>query len=327
MKITAQQVDGLLQKLDSLCSIFIYGKEDSLVRDILAKIKNHAVSYEILEMDVAAIKKDPASLADAALSIGLFGDKSLLIIRNAGDFLAKIIESISQYQNSNTIIAIAEEAPPSSSMRKLHEAHSKMASIAIYEPDASQIPAIIRQKLTQKNIEAEQEAILLLQDFVMENNLSMLDSELEKISLYLDGEIFSAEDANLLLAMAENDDVEELVMLVADKNYANIIIKMEKIKNHKIQPITIIRYLLNYFFRLLVVKNSANEEQVIATMRPPIFFKKLPIFKKHVKIWSEQELMNIIARIFMAEKSIKLSNYGDMAYEILLVELLESGIS
>ena len=68
----------------------------------------------------------------------------------------------------------------------------------------------------------------------------------------------------------------------------------------------LITYLLEHFFRLLVIKIKIREgidvSSAIKQLRPPIFFKNLPEFKQQLKMFSISELKLVIKKLLISKQ-------------------------
>ena len=78
--------------------------------------------------------------------------------------------------------------------------------------------------------------------------------------------------------------------------------------------VKLITYLLEHFFRLLVIKIKIYEGIDVSTaikqLRPPIFFKKLPEFKQQLKIFSISELNLVIKKLLISKQEFIRGNWS-----------------
>ena len=82
--------------------------------------------------------------------------------------------------------------------------------------------------------------------------------------------------------------------------------------------ILIIRTILNKSKRLLKIRNEVdnnkNIDQVISTIKPPIFWKEKEILKKQAQSWSTNEVKNIIFKINDLEALVKKNTANSMLF-------------
>ena len=66
--------------------------------------------------------------------------------------------------------------------------------------------------------------------------------------------------------------------------------------------------------RLNEVDNNKNIDQVISTIKPPIFWKEKEIVKKQAQSWSTNEVKEIIFKINDLEALVKKNNTNSMLF-------------
>src|SRR3546814_1648200 len=90
---------------------------------------------ERIDLDGAALKIDPARLADEAASISLFGGARWIRVTLAGDEALPAIEGLLQAaQAGNPVIAIGGTLKTSSKILKLALDHKEVLAFASYAP-------------------------------------------------------------------------------------------------------------------------------------------------------------------------------------------------
>src|SRR3546814_7819384 len=91
---------------------------------------------ERIDLDGAALKIDPARLADEAASISLFGGARWIRVTLAGDEALPAIEGLLQAaQAGNPVIAIGGTLRTSSKILKLALDHKEVLAFASYAPE------------------------------------------------------------------------------------------------------------------------------------------------------------------------------------------------
>ena len=59
-----------------------------------------------------------------------------------------------------------------------------------------------------------------------------------------------------------------------------------------------------YSVKKLIMEGVA-ENQAMTQLRPPVFFKNIPIFQQHLRQWSEQALLSVMATLTRIEAESK----------------------
>ena len=53
------------------------------------------------------------------------------------------------------------------------------------------------------------------------------------------------------------------------------------------------------------IQNGMTEQEAVSSLRPPIFFKQLPVFKRHLNEWSIKQLNKLINGLIKLEIECK----------------------
>src|SRR5262245_41845538 len=128
MKIASKAVESFLLKPDGQCrAVLIYGPDLGLIRERAMRIKRSILSenddpFAYVELEESVVLDDPARLADELSAISLMGGKRLILVRDGGDRLTKIIEGAMGFFHENVfLIVMGDELPSRSSLRALFE--------------------------------------------------------------------------------------------------------------------------------------------------------------------------------------------------------------
>jgi DNA polymerase-3 subunit delta len=85
-----------------------------------------------------------------------------------------------------------------------------------------------------------------------------------------------------------------------------------------VSPVAIVRVLLGELMRLKVMAAAVAEmgsvSEAVSAMRPPVFFKKVPVVTKALGLWREPALAQAISAALMAEVACKSTHVPDEAY-------------
>ena len=112
-----------------------------------------------------------------------------------------------------------------------------------------------------------------------------------------------------LTNLSENYNVTELVdnCLAKNKNKINKIMNENNFSND--ETIMIIRTFLSKTKRLYLIKKELEKgidlENIIVNYRPPIFWKDKELVKQQIKLWSYENIQNLISEISDTELNIK----------------------
>ena len=318
MKIAVKAVAGFLAKPDAgAAAALFYGPDSGLSRErsqaVIKKLLGDAPDgMAILDITEARLLADPALLADELSSVSFLAESRVILIRDAGDKLTKILEAASDLMSTDVyIIVLADELGPRSSLRAWFEKAANAASVASYHDEARDIGELVRETLSKANISVGSDVVQYLLS-QLGNDRYVTRQELAKIITYVgDEKSLSLEAARLLTNYNQEPDMDEAVTALADKNLSGLDKALSQLAKEGVAPVAYLRALSRYFMRLYAIKVQAKNssvESVIAGLRPPVFFKQVPILTRHAKAWQCESIAKALGFITAAELACKTSD-------------------
>jgi len=317
MKIGAREVRGFLAKPDKAAAVLLYGPDTGLARersqDIIKTLlgpKPDALS--ILDVSEARLLSDPAMLSDELSAVSLMADKRVILIRDAGDKLTKIIESVSTLLQPDVyVIVLADELTSRSSLRAWFDKAPNVAAIACYHDEARDIGELVHETFSKANISVSSEVVQYLVS-QLGNDRYVTRQELEKILTYIgDDKSLSIDAARQLTDTNRETQMDEAVNALADKNLSGLDKALVGLIKESIPPVAYLRALSRYFQRLYAIKQmtkNSNVEAVIDGLKPPVFYKQKPFLIRHVKQWDAESIAKALTHISAAELACKSSD-------------------
>ena len=299
MQIKPYQVETFINNIATnkeIFAILLYGPESGLISIYQKKIANKIVDnlsdpFLVVNLNEKQLEQDQGLLADEFSAISMLGGRKLIMVDSGNkmtESLKMVFEAPKKQTNfkvigDNFILIVASELDKKSSLRKFAEGSPHIATIACYEDDLTTISAIIRQKFREQNFTFENQIVELLLGKFGKNRQIILN-EMEKLFLFMGknrhitADILQQNIADIAEISAYNF-VEEF----ANRDVKKAILFLEKLFTEKTSPITILRFLNNYFSKLSLVKsNIENGSNLDLEMKiQKVFFKQQPSFKKH----------------------------------------------
>lgn len=209
MKVYADQLSSHLQKpLQGM--IWLSGDEPLQMREASDLVRQACRTQGIAERELHDVDNsfDWRTLANANSSMSLFADKKLIELRmkssKLDDTARKALHAYLDSASSDSLLLLTSPRIEAASTRtqwfKKLEAASIM--VQIYPIDLNRLPRWIQQRMQQKKLQADADAIQLLADRI-EGNLLAADQEIEKLSL-LFGEGAHITADNIARSVADN---------------------------------------------------------------------------------------------------------------------------
>ncbi|NBX03147.1 MAG: DNA polymerase III subunit delta [Alphaproteobacteria bacterium] len=323
MKIAPKLVDNFLQKPDSVHkAALLYGPDSGGVRDRAKKMTAAILGanfdpFALVELPESSLLADHALLSDELSAVSMMAPRRVILIRDGGDKLTKIIDGAASCFNADTfLIVMADELTPRSSLRAWFEKSDVAAALACYRDEVRDIQGLIRKAFDEAKLPLDRE----VGDYLasqLGNDRYVTYQELEKIITYAGGKPVTLADVQALVDYNRETNLDDIVSAVADKN----VIALEKMlmlfAREGMQPVAYLRALQRYFNRLYSLKAQVlagySADQVVAAIRPPVFFRQVPVLTRHIQNWSIDSITRALALLVSAELACKSSDTPALA--------------
>lgn len=299
--------------------LLIYGPDAGLVREradraVLALIGAPDDPFRVAALQSGDLAKDPARLADEMASQSLIGGRRAVRIKSAGDALTGALKPILERPSSpgdggNLAIVEAGELSPRSSLRKLCEGAKSAGAIACYPMDPEAVAGLVRSMLSDAGISISRDA----EDYLsvsLAADRALVRREAEKLIAYAgDSGKIDLESAEACVGDSAGRSMDDLVMAAGDGEAATVDRALQKLFAEGISPIALLRAAQRHFARLHLansrVSGGDSAENVMASLRPPVFFKAKPRFRRQLDHWRRDRLMNALERLADTEAECK----------------------
>ncbi len=320
MKIANYQIESYIKNIDKqkIAGCLIFGPELSLVEFYSKEVAKKIVSDISDPFLVANISKDnliknSSIIADEFFSFSMLGGRKLIWINDSSANVTESIKSLILDNNfaqksDNFILIQAGDLEKSNNLRKICETNVNFASLSCYEENEVSIKKFIAEELKTKKIKFDTNILELLYE-KLDKKRDIIRLEIAKIDLFLDDDKnLTLEDAETLTVNQSELSINELVNNFANSKFGKSLIQARKLINEDTNPITIIRFLTNYFTKLYNAKNDVekcNLDYETATKKQKLFFKIEAEFKKQIQNMSLNQIMSILKSLQISELEIK----------------------
>jgi len=330
MKIPPARSDIFVTNPDTFYHAFLlYGPDAGLVTLRARTLHHHFIDkpkdpFRNATLEYKHIKNNPELLGEELYARSLIGGKRCVTILEAETTLPKgLITLLQTYNGNNVSIWLAGELSITSSLRKTFENEKRLATIACYKDDSASLRPIVTQHLKAQNMTISADALDAL-SYHSPGDRMMVMQELEKLVLY------KGQNTHIDLADVESCiqphaelSLDALCHAVASGSHLSIDHALSQTLEEGIPPISIIRTLIYYFMRLhrvcTRIENGESEQTAISSLKPPLFFKHVSLFKKHLGLWNEEKLRHFLATLVELEQRCK---YPSTPPELLLSQFL-----
>ena len=297
----------------------IYGNNEGIKQDIISNFYKKNYEGEVLKYDEQDILTNKDEFISSLLNKSLFETEKLIIISRGTDKLTTVInELLDRKEIGAKIIIKSSNLEKKSKLRNLFEKEKNVICTPVYEDDSRSLNFIINNFLKDHKLSLSQEIKNILIERSNGDRIN-LKNELSKLkNLSITKNKLSIEDVLKLSNLAENYSVFELSDNYLAKNSKKVSNILNENNYSSDDCILIIRTILNKSKRLLKIRNEVdnnkNIDQVISTIKPPIFWKEKEIVKKQAQSWSTNEVKNIIFKINDLEALVKKNTANSMLF-------------
>jgi DNA polymerase-3 subunit delta len=288
----------------------LYGENQGHINDFVNNIFKKKIIGNTYQYEEAEIISNEDIIFNEIQNRSFFEKQKLIIINRATDKIKNLIEKINEKEIDDVIIIlISSILEKKSKLRSLFEKDKKLSCIAFYKETEQSLINLAAAFCKEKKINISQQLLNLIIKRSM-NDRGNLKNELNKIEMYtLEKRKIDEQSILKLTNQAENYSISSLIdnCLIQNQKKIKEIINEN---NFSIEEcIQIIRTFLLKSKKLqalsILVEKTKNIDAAISSSKPPIFWKDKEIVKKQLRIWTKENIINLIKRINTAELQIK----------------------
>jgi DNA polymerase-3 subunit delta len=259
------------------------------------------------------VRSDPASLADEASAMSLFGGARVIWIEPAGEEIVTGVGALLDAASTESpVVAIAGALSKSSPLRKLAEASRSAASFAAYLPegqDAARMVADIGRSFGLKISPPVADRVA----GAAGNDQALVSQELQKLALYLDATPNSPKElAHDAIDAVGTDTAEGDVMRLADLALSGqldaLAEELTRLPSGGSEGIPVVRSLQRRLLMLAPlcarVERGERPDAVMTSLGNALFWKDKSIVSRMLAQWNAERLAKVSDRAGRLERSL-----------------------
>lgn len=316
MKLSGQRIEKFLRAPDpSVTAVLVYGPDHGLVReraDQLVQTVAGALTdpFRVAELTADSLKDDRARLADAAASLSLSGGRRVVRVRDGKDTMADAVRNLLNVGGGGGFVVVeAGELGPRSPLRVVFEAGEAAAALPCYLDEGEALHSFLGKELARGGFTIADEALdMLAANLGADRGLTR--RELEKLALYK-GEpgVIRVDDVLAVVGRAGGVSLDDVAYAACGGDVAALDRAMVMAAGEGIGAIPLLRVMARHLQRLLqaqasVARGSAPA-QAMAMLKPAVFFRLQPAFKRQLDVWTGPRLAAALVEVAEAELDCK----------------------
>ncbi len=272
-----------------------YGINSGFQDEIIETYFTNGFNGEITKYEEAEFLKNIDLIIGEINTKSLFSTKRIVIISRTTDKVSKYLNDISEKLSSDVIIILKSGLlEKRSKLRSIFEKSKYLVTVPFYEDNDKSLEIIANKYFREHKIKISREAVNLIIKR-SSGDRKNLKTELTKIlNFSFSNKNILFEHVEKLSNLNQNYAVTDLANSYLSKNSRNIARILNENNYTEEDCILILRTLLNKSKRLLDIiqkyQKINNLDQVISTIKPPIFWKEKEIIKIQVNLWKSDEL-------------------------------------
>jgi DNA polymerase-3 subunit delta len=298
-----------------LKAALVYGPDCGLVRERTVLIAKSAVAnlsdpFRVALLDETALASDPARLWEEAAALSMTGGRRVVLVRGAGNALAKEFERFLSAPSGDALIVVeAGDLVKGATLRRVFEEMDNAAAIPCYPDSDAALAALVRADLKSHGLSIGPEALDIAVSR-LGSDRGVTRSELEKLALYAMGDK-SVTEAHIAASMGDESELrmEGALDAAGVGDYVLLDKELSRLWASGTSPVGALRQALTHFQRLLLVRAEKDEGKdltaAIKRIRPPVHFSREPAFRAQVSNWPRERLQEALTHLYEAEALVK----------------------
>jgi len=308
-------VAALLKKPDTaLRGVLLYGPDQGLVRERAAAVLvaaggDAADPFATVELDGAVLRGDPARLSDEAAALSFSGRRRVVRVRGATDQATAAVEAWLAGPGDGFVIVEAGDLAKRSSLRVAFEKAKATAAVACYVDEGADLARLVGQHLSDAGLGVDAEAV----DFLagrFGGDRGVIRSELDKLVLYMDGSgTVGVEEAARVVGDVAAASLDAVTEAACGGDPEALETALRRAFAQGVAAVSVLRAVARHLDRLMLagalVGGGDSVEKAMAALRPPVFFKAQPAFRRQLRLWPAARIAPALALLLEAELDCK----------------------
>ncbi len=267
-------------------------------------------------LGAAAVKSDPASLADEAGAMSLFGGVRVIWVEPAGDDIAAGVEALLESPGAESpVVAIAGALRKTSALLKIAEASPRALAFAAYLPEGHDAQRMVIDVGRRFGLKIGSPIASRLAD-QCGNDQAIVAQELEKLALYLDASPHAPKELDHEAIDAVGADTAEgdfarLADLALGGELAELADELSRVPAGGSEAIPAVRSLQRRLLMLAPararIERGESADAVMTSLGKSLFWKDKPIISRMLSHWDSDRLARVSQRVGVLERALMFS--------------------
>lgn len=316
MKASKQSIGRAVDQPNEQVRFYLFhGPDEAQSRALGARLL-HALGASKFAMAASALKSDPASLADEAGAMSLFGGARAIWIEPAGDEIAAAVGAVLDAPSvESPVIAIAGALRRTSSLLKSAEASLQAVAFASYVPEGQDAARMVAEVGRSFGLKISP-AVAARVAGAAANDQAIVAQELQKLALYLDASPHSPKELDheaidAVGADTAEGDLMRLADLAMIGEIEALADELARLPSGGSEGIPVVRSLQRRLMMLAPararIERGESADAVMTSLGKALFWKDKAVVARMLSSWDAERLAKIAERAGRLERSLMFS--------------------
>lgn len=314
MKIARGGVARAVDRPDPEVRFYLFHGPDEAQSQALGERLLKALGAEKASVASAAIRGNPAILADEAGAMSLFGGRRGVWVQPAGDEIAEGVEALLALAAvESPAIAIAGQLRRSSALLKLAEAHGQALAHASYVPEGADAERMVDELARAEGLRPQPGVAARIAD-ACDGDRRMVAQELAKLALYVGASPETPRELGHEPLDALGADMGGNALRIADLalsgDLRQLSLELAQLPEGGGDAIPVLRSLQRRLLMLAPLRAKVEQGQrasdVMAAAGKSLFWKDKPLVQSLLGQWDAAGLARVAERAGELERAMML---------------------
>lgn len=316
MKIDARSAGRTLAEAGSWRVILLYGDDSGLIRERAKQAVATVIDDFEDPFRLARLEGDEQNrLEEEAFALSLTGGRRAIWVRDAQDSILSQLQKSLEPDSDTLIVLEGPSLTARSKLRVFADKHKQVAAIGCYPEEGRNLARTVTDLLAEDNIRIDRDGLAWLLGHLGADR-ALVRGELEKVRLYGEpGQTLTLDDIRACVGDSGQASLDDCVYaaLAGDRLMADR--ALERALADGASPVAFARVVLMVLERFsqaaLYVQQGQSRQEAMASLRPPVFFKRKAQFQLGLARWSFEALQQAARATQALELACKQSGAPD----------------
>lgn len=324
MKLASRDLPRFLVRPAPDCpAILLYGPDQVRVaerrRELAAALTGPEGEAEmrLARLAAADLRKDTAALADALRATGFFPGPRVVVLEDATDGLAPVVEAaLAGWRAGDAVlVAGAGDLKPRSALRRFFESHKTARAVGIYAdpPSRAEVQAVLARAGVGAVADPAMADLMALAGALAPGDFAQLA---EKLALYMRGapEPVSTGDVAAVAPLATEAELDEALDMLAEGRSEVLAPLLARLAAQGTAPVGVVIAAGRHFRRLhAAAADPKGPEAGLMRARPPVFGPRRDRMARQARAWGLGRLEEALAILVDTDLALRSSRPAPQA--------------